>query len=110
MALADTADGVMMLGAYDWAQAQPERKFVYNIAITGMSVVVAFLIGGIEALGLIGDKLKLEGWFWDAVASLNEQLSTLGFVIVAVFALMALASIAIYKFAGLEARPIEREA
>ena len=103
MALADTADGVLMLGAYGWAYVNPERKFVYNLAITGMSVVVAFVIGGIEALGLIGEKLKLGGWFWDAVASLNESMSVFGLAIVAIFAVAALLSMLAYKMSALEA-------
>ncbi len=41
-----------MLGAYGWAFAKPIRKLYYNLTITFVSVVVALLIGGIEALGL----------------------------------------------------------
>ena len=52
MALVDTTDGVLMVGAYGWAFANPIRKLWYNLTITALSVAVAFLIGGIEALGL----------------------------------------------------------
>ena len=54
MSLIDTTDGVMMLGAYDWAFVKPMRKLYYNMTITLVSVAVAVLIGGIEALGLLG--------------------------------------------------------
>ena len=51
-----------MLGAYGWAFVKPVRKLYYNMTITFVSVVVALLIGGIEALGLIAiDKLGLSG-------------------------------------------------
>ena len=60
MSLIDTTDGVLMLGAYNWAFVKPIRKLYYNLVITAVSVVVAVLIGGIEGLGLIGDQLGLE--------------------------------------------------
>ena len=51
MSLIDTTDGVLMLGAYNWAFVKPMRKLYYNLVITAVSVVVAVLIGGIEGLG-----------------------------------------------------------
>jgi len=53
MSLIDTTDGILMLGAYDWAFVKPMRKLYYNLTITAVSVVVAVLVGGIEALGLL---------------------------------------------------------
>ncbi|MGI4943820.1 MAG: HoxN/HupN/NixA family nickel/cobalt transporter, partial [Janthinobacterium lividum] len=85
MSLIDTTDGVLMLGAYDWAFVKPIRKLYYNLTITLVSVVVAFLVGGIEALGLIGDKLALSGWFWDGIGALNENFNNLGFIIIGIF-------------------------
>ena len=46
-----------MVSAYRWAFVDPLRKLWYNLTITGASVAVALLIGGIEALGLISDRL-----------------------------------------------------
>jgi hypothetical protein len=43
------------------------------------AVVVAFLIGGIEALGLLGDQLSLSGWFWNGIGALNDNFNNLGF-------------------------------
>ncbi len=102
MALADTADGVMMLGAYGWAYVKPARKFVYNIAITAMSVVVAFVVGGVETLGLIGERFKLEGWFWETIASANDLLPVLGFAIVGLFAAAAALSMLVYRFGNFD--------
>ena len=65
MTLVDTTDSVLMVGAYGWAFLNPIRKIWYNLTITAISVVVALLIGGIEALGLIAGKLGLEGAFWE---------------------------------------------
>ena len=58
MTLVDTTDGILMLGAYGWAFVKPIRKLYYNLTITAVSVVVAVLIGGIEALNLIGDQAR----------------------------------------------------
>ena len=75
MSLVDTTDGMLMLGAYGWAFVKPIRKLYYNLTITFVSVVVAVLIGGIEALGLIADKLSLEGPFWDVVGDAQRAIS-----------------------------------
>jgi high-affinity nickel-transport protein len=103
MSLVDTTDGVMMLGAYDWAFVKPIRKLFYNLTITFVSVVVAILIGGVEALGLIGDQFGLTGRFWDAIGALNDNFNGLGFVIIGIFLAAWLISLAIYKAKGLDA-------
>lgn len=97
MSLVDTTDGVMMLGAYDWAFIKPMRKLYYNMTITLVSVIVAVLIGGIEALGLIADQLGLEGGVWDAIGALNDNFNNLGFVIIGVFLAAWVLSYFIYK-------------
>ncbi len=102
MSLIDTTDGVLMLGAYNWAFVKPVRKLYYNLIITGVSVVVAVLIGGIEGLGLIGDQLGLSGWFWDGIGSLNDNFNNLGFAIIGVFIVAWVASIVVYRYARLD--------
>jgi high-affinity nickel-transport protein len=102
MSLVDTTDGVLMLGAYDWAFVKPMRKLYYNMTITLVSVVVAVLIGGIEALGLVGDKLELQGSFWDGIGAVNNNFNNLGFVIIGVFVAAWVVSFAIYKAKGLD--------
>ena len=97
MSLVDTTDGVLMLGAYDWAFVRPIRKLYYNLTITLVSVVVAVLIGGIEALGLLADQLSLKGVFWDAIGTLNDNFNNLGFIIIGVFIVAWLASFVIYR-------------
>lgn len=102
MVLIDTIDSTVMVGAYGWAFVHPIRKLWYNLTITAASVLVAVLIGGIEALGLLGDKLGLEGWFWSGVGALNENLSNFGFAVVGVFVVAWLASVAIYRLKGFD--------
>lgn len=97
MSLIDTLDGHLMLGAYGWAYLKPIRKIYYNMTITLVSVVVAIVIGSIEALGLISDQLKLQGPLWDAVGALNDHFGTLGYVIIGIFVLSWLVSVLIYR-------------
>jgi high-affinity nickel-transport protein len=97
MSLVDTTDGVMMLGAYDWAFVKPMRKLYYNMTITLVSVVVAVVIGGIEALGLISDQFGLTGGIWDGIGVLNDNFNNLGFAIIGVFIAAWVISFIIYK-------------
>jgi len=84
MSLLDTIDGSFMNFAYEWAFANPVRKVYYNITITGLSVLVALLIGTVELAGLLGQEFSLGGPFWTWVEGLN--INTLGFFIVGLFA------------------------
>jgi len=97
MALVDSTDSILMLAAYGWAFVKPIRKLYYNMTITFVSVVVALLVGGIEALGLIGGKLNLHGFVWDAIGALNNNFGVVGFGIIGVFVLSWAASIVIYR-------------
>lgn len=106
MCLIDTTDNILMLGAYGWAFVKPVRKLYYNLTITSVSVVVAFVVGGIESLGLLVDRFHLEGRFWQAVAELNGNFGLLGFFIVGLFALSWVVSIAVYKWQRLDDLPI----
>jgi high-affinity nickel-transport protein len=108
MSLVDTLDGHMMLGAYGWAYMKPIRKIYYNLSITLVSVLVAVLIGSIEALGLIGDEMHLSGTFWTWMASLNDQFGTLGYLIIGIFALSWLGSIAVYKLKGYDKLEVQQ--
>jgi nickel/cobalt transporter (NiCoT) family protein len=98
MVLVDTTDGVFMVGAYGWAFANPLRKLWYNLTITAVSVLVALLIGGVEALSLLADKLALQGAFWRAVAAFNDRLAFAGFAVIALCLLCWVGSALIYRW------------
>jgi high-affinity nickel-transport protein len=102
MSLIDTTDSILMLGAYGWAFAKPVRKLYYNITITLVSVVVAFAVGGIEALGLMAEQFNLKGPFWSFVGKLNDNFGMLGYIIVGLFIVSWIISIAIYKWCRLD--------
>ena len=97
MSLVDTTDGILMLGAYRWAFVRPMRKLYYNMTITFVSVVVAVLIGGIEVLGVFQDSFGLKGPFRDSIGSLNDHFGLLGCIVIGVFIVSWIVSIAIYK-------------
>jgi nickel/cobalt transporter (NiCoT) family protein len=107
MTLLDTTNSVLMVGAYGWAFVKPVRKLYYNMTITFVSVVVAVLIGGIEALSLIGEKFALTGTFWEFVGNLNDTFGTLGYVIIGIFALSWIVSLALYHINGYDRLEIE---
>ena len=105
MTLVDTADGVLMLGAYGWAFLKPIRRLYYNMTITAMSVVVALIVGGLETLNLIGDQFGLAdgGGFWGAVGAINDNFGALGYIIISFFALAWIGSALFYRLMGYDA-------
>jgi high-affinity nickel-transport protein len=97
MSLVDTTDGVLMLGAYGWAFVHPVRKLFYNMTITAISVVVALIVGGIEALGFVADHSAGAGAFWNWIRELNAHFGTLGYVVISIFVLSWGFSVLFYK-------------
>ncbi len=97
MTLMDTTDSVLMLGAYGWAFVKPIRKLYYNLNITLISVVVALVVGGIEALGILITELNLSGPPWDQIGGVGDQFGLLGVIIVGLFLVSWLVSTIIYR-------------
>ncbi len=109
MSLIDTTDNILMLGAYGWAFVKPVRKLYYNLTITFVSVIVALVVGGIEALGLLAGEFRLNGVFWDTMRKLNENFGTLGYFIIALFALSWILSIAVYRWRRYDELEVQAE-
>lgn len=97
MSLLDTTDGVLMLGAYGWAFVKPVRKLYYNLNITFVSVLVAFVVGNIEALSILSSQLGLSGGLWDVVGNLSSNFGIIGYIIVGLFIASWGGSTLIYK-------------
>lgn len=95
MCLLDTTDGILMLGAYGWAFVKPMRKLYYNLNITLVSVLVAFVVGTIEVLSIIANQFNLSGGIWDNVSTLD--FGFLGTLIIGIFVLSWVVSTIIYK-------------
>jgi high-affinity nickel-transport protein len=103
MSLVDATDGILMLGAYGWAYVKPIRKLYYNLNITLVSVLIAFAIGGIEVLSILGEKLGLHGGLWDWVGQLDFGI--VGIAIIGIFVVSWAASTAIYRWKGYDDLP-----
>ncbi|MGJ4961012.1 HoxN/HupN/NixA family nickel/cobalt transporter [Bradyrhizobium sp. HKCCYLRH3061] len=88
MATVDTADSVLMAGAYRWALTDPARKRRYNLVITGASVAIALVIGGVEAVALLTPRLGFTGGWAEVVTALGDDLANLGIVAIGLFGLI----------------------
>ena len=102
MSLLDSIDGVFMNYAYGWAFSRPIRKVYYNITITGLSVAVALIIGTIELLGLLGEKLSITSGPVAWVGGLD--LNYVGFVIVGLFVVTWVVALAVWRYGRIEER------
>ncbi len=102
MSLMDSIDGSFMNFAYGWAFSKPVRKVFYNLTITGLSVLVAFVIGTIEIGGLLASQLGLQGAFWSWFE--NVDINLLGFVIVGLFVATWAIAVAVWHFGNIEER------
>ncbi|HVB64911.1 MAG TPA: HoxN/HupN/NixA family nickel/cobalt transporter [Nitrolancea sp.] len=102
MTAMDTADGVLMVRAYHWAFVNPLRKIFYNITTTGLSIVVALVIGTIELLQVGIGILGLHGRVFNFIARLN--FGVLGYLIVGLFLLAWSLSAALWRFGRIEER------
>lgn len=102
MSLLDTLDGILMTSAYNWAFFNPIRKIYYNITITAISVIAALLIGTVELLQILVDKLQLKGSFWEFIE--NIQFDNKGYILVILFIISWLISTLIWKFGKVEQR------
>src|SRR5215469_3331502 len=103
MAVMDTTDGIFMNIAYGWAFFNPVRKVYYNLAITGLSVGICFLVGGIETLGLISTEVKGlsgAGGFWSFMRDFNINVA--GFAIVGLFIVTWAAAVLIWRYGRIE--------
>ncbi|HXT36515.1 MAG TPA: HoxN/HupN/NixA family nickel/cobalt transporter [Chloroflexota bacterium] len=100
MALVDTTDSILMLGAYGWAYIKPVRKLYYNMNITAISVIVALFIGGIEVLQVVGQERNDTSGIWGWAQ--NIPFNALGFYIVGIFLVSWLCSVAFYKLRRLD--------
>ena len=102
MSLLDTIDGSFMNFAYGWAFSKPVRKVYYNIIITGLSVAVAFFVGGLEICQVIAQQLNLSGFFWDYALAFN--LNSAGYFIVGAFVVVWSIGLLLWRYGKIEER------
>jgi len=97
MSLVDTADNVLMIGAYGWAFSKPMRKLYYNLTITFTSVIVALVVGGVQALGLVARHTGWQTGFWGAINTLNDHFGAIGYLIIGLFVACWGGSVLVYR-------------
>jgi len=90
MTLMDSADGVMMCGAYGWALSNPLRKLFYNLTVTGLSIVVALFVGTLELVSIVSGRVL--------------DIHTIGYAVAALFAACWLISLAVWRLGRFEQR------
>jgi high-affinity nickel-transport protein len=96
MTLVDTLDGIFMTTVYGWAFTKPLSKLWYNITMTFISIIIGFIIGSIEYLGIISSELGFSGGFWDFINSLDFEV--IGYIIIGTFGVTWLSSWILYNF------------
>jgi high-affinity nickel-transport protein len=102
MSLFDTADGMFMTKAYKWAFHTPIRKLYYNLTVTALAVVAALIIGVIELGQVLSEEFSMEGSFWSWLQGID--FGTLGFILVGLFVIAWIISIAVWKGMKVEER------
>ena len=103
MVLTDTTDGVTMRFAYGWAFLTPLKKVYYNLTVTVMSVLVAFVVGGVELVQVVSMELGLGGPVWGWVNDVDFE--TMGFAIVGVFVVTWATAYAVWRHKKYEQYP-----
>jgi nickel/cobalt transporter (NiCoT) family protein len=103
MVASDTTDGFAMRYAYGWAFNHPIRKIFYNLTLTVISVLVAFVIGGVELLQVVSLRFGWTGPLWGFVNGLDFE--SLGIGIVVLFLASWGVAMAIYYAKGYERIP-----
>jgi high-affinity nickel-transport protein len=96
----DTADGIFMTTAYNWAFSTPLRKIYYNLSVTGISVIAALCIGIIELAQILTPKLGLNNGIWKWMQDLN--FGNMGYLLVGLFIISWAVSYLIWKVLRLE--------
>jgi high-affinity nickel-transport protein len=70
------------------------------MTMTFVSALVALIVGGLETLNLIGDKLELKGSHWEAIGAINDNFGIFGYLIIGVFVATWAISVLFYRLMG----------
>ncbi|MGI8535251.1 MAG: HoxN/HupN/NixA family nickel/cobalt transporter [Mycobacteriales bacterium] len=100
MSLLDTLDGCFMNYAYGWAFARPVRKIFYNLTVTGLSVAVALVIGSIELVSIVVERLEITSGPIAAIGTLD--LGQVGYLIAGLFVLTWVVAISVWRLGHVE--------
>ncbi len=104
MSALDTLDSLLMTRAYSWAFRSPARRLYYNVSTTGMTVLVAVLVGTVYLAGLAVDELGFTAAPVVAYAAIGDHFELLGYFVVALFVGAWAAAALYWRLGGLEQR------
>jgi hypothetical protein len=96
--------GVFMRSAYGWATMQPIRKIFFSLTITVISVLIAFSIGGVEMLQVLGMELGSKAGFLAGFFAflVNMNFGNVGYLIITIFLTSWIVALLIYRHKGYE--------
>ena len=80
MCLLDTIDGALMMSLYTSTRLASDNIAVlyYQSILTGVTVLVAVVIGVLQFLGMLQGAAELEGGFWDGVQVASDHYDIIG--------------------------------
>ncbi len=81
----------------------PLEKIFYNLTVTIMLVLAAFVIGGLELVQVLELELKETSSFRNALENVNFE--TMSFAIVAIFVITWLSAYAVWKYKKYDENP-----
>ena len=87
----DSADGLMMNRIYSRSAGDPRRTLDYNLMVTGVSVFIAFLVGGAGLISVAAELLGPGGGVLAATSTVD--LNFLGITTILFFAFVWVSSI-----------------
>ncbi|MDH6460609.1 high-affinity nickel-transport protein [Micromonospora sp. A200] len=102
MSAMDTADSLLMARAYSWAYRHPARRLWYNLATTGMTVLVGALVASVYLASLLVDQLGLTAL--SGYAALGDHFEQLGYAVVLLFVLAWVGAVVLWKLRGHDRR------
>ena len=99
MALLDTTDGALMSTLYTSPtfSRDPVAMLYYSTVLTSITVVVSAFVAAIQILSLVARLVSPEGPFWDFIDALAEHFDIIGAGICALFFVVGLGSVFVYR-------------
>lgn len=99
MALLDTTDGALMSTLYTSPtfSRDPVAMLYYSAVLTAITVVVSAFVALIQILSLIARLASPTGPFWDFIDTLAEHFDYIGAGICALFFVVGVGSVFVYR-------------
>lgn len=80
MCLLDTLDGALMMSLYTSTRLAKDiiSVFYFQSVLTGITVIVAIVIGTLQFLSMLQGATGLTGGFWDGVVRASDNYDIIG--------------------------------